>query len=213
MKNFLSLLCLSVFTIAPLSARAGVLTFTDRASFESSINVTQFTDFESLTNFRQPQPLVIGNASFFSTDDSGLFRTEGFGRPSVYLAAQNDGGIRIDIAPGTNAVGTNIGSLFGFPEFTYTLEDAFGVVASGSFVAANDNSTFLGWTSNVGDLRRLTILSTNTSGTGSFEAIDNFTLGSTPGAPTVPEPASMVILSTGVIGLRFVFRRKNRLSA
>lgn len=186
----LAVACVAVLVATAGHVQAAVVTYTDRSSFEANTSTNQFIDFESLVGFAQPRPLVIGNASFFNTDDVvGLYRTTGFGAPTVSLAAQNRGGIQIEIAPGATAVGTNIGSIFGPTEnFFYDLKDSFGTVASGRFTALKDNSTFLGWTSDMGDLRSLTIIGPGDA----FEAIDNFTLGTVSNA-AVPEPSSLAI--------------------
>jgi len=195
--------CVAVLVATAGQVQAGIITYTDRIAFEANIATNQLIDFESLTGFQQPQPLVIGDASFFSTDGTGLFRTTGFGAPTVYLAAANYGGIQIDIAPGTTAIGTDIGSLLSPRSFFYDLEDSTGTVASGSFTAAMDNSTFLGWTSDMGDLRRLTIIGSENN---YFEAIDNFTLG-TATTPVVPE---LAIFGIGACFAGFGANRRRR---
>lgn len=180
---------------APTVAEAAVITYSDRASFNAAVTVSQTEDFNSLVVFVQPNPLVIGDLSFKSSDNSGLHRSVGFNLPGQYLAAQNSGYIQIDIAPGSDSIGLDVSNLFGTKNFTYELSDASGVIGTGSFSRSNAFQ-FIGFTSTNSDIVQLDIIGEG----GTFEAIEDVAIGNADAA--VPLPAAFIFgaMSVSILG-------------
>ncbi len=190
-----------------LSPMANALVFyTDRSTFESDISVGQIVDFESPFSFSNTI-LTFGDATFISTDGSGIHRTDSgtFGGSSTRLAAQNSGGIAIELAAGHQALGLDVGELFpGVSTGTFTLYDAFGALLDTVVMEVGyfgGSPSFVGWT-NTTDIGRLEFF---VAGSNVFETIDNVTLGT---VSRVPEPATMLLFGAGLLGLLGMARRK-----
>lgn len=74
----------------------------------------------------------------------------------------------------------------------------------------NNNTYFVGFTSGAGDIRSL-VLSRLTDQTGDDFGIDDVTFGSAERAVTsTPEPASLTLIATGLLGVAGAVRRKRR---
>ncbi len=94
----------AITIILSTSLVAAPILYTDKTSFEAAVTIGQLVDFEANSPTGQ-QSMTYGDATFVSTDRSGIHRTTGFSNPTVRLAAQNGGGIRIDLAPGWTSIG------------------------------------------------------------------------------------------------------------
>ena len=191
----------SICLISP-TASALVVQYSDRTTFDNAITIDSQIDFNSLAG-----SLVIGKASFVSTDGTGLFRTTGIGLPGIYLAAQNFGGIRIDLDSGISAIGFDLAKFFGLglTDFSITVSDGTSDIASAT-VAIGNFFSFLGFTSDATDISSITIISTVAVNNGSFEAIEDVTLGVFGQVETVPAPGGVAILLLGLAGLGFMRR-------
>ena len=198
----------SICLISP-TASALVVQYSDRTTFDNAITIDSQIDFNSLAGSLQPNPLVIGKASFVSTDGTGLFRTTGIGLPGIYLAAQNFGGIRIDLDSGISAIGFDLAKFFGLglTDFSITVSDGTSDIASAT-VAIGNFFSFLGFTSDATDISSITIISTVAVNNGSFEAIEDVTLGVFGQVETVPAPGGVAILLLGLAGLGFMRRSR-----
>ena len=116
--------------------------------------------------------------------------TTGF---SFYYSAINAPGV-VDVYDGLNGTGTLLASLAlpvtpsgGAPECTY--------------------GAFCPWFP-VGVTFNGTAMSVNFSGTANQIGFDNITLGSATPTPGTPEPGTLVMFGSGVIGLAGLLRRK-----
>jgi len=209
MKLARTLICSLALLVVANAAGATVVFFTDRTSFLNAVTAGQTVDFES--PFLSGNSITFGDATFVSTDGSGLFRTEPgeFGNLSTRLAAQNSGGIRINLASGHFAIGLDVGELFR----TTSASGEFALTSSSSALLDSrmtpvgffgDNPSFVGWTSTdeIGSLEFFAV------GQTQFETIDNVTLGEVSPANGVPAPATLALLSLGLAGIGFVRRMR-----
>jgi PEP-CTERM motif len=191
-------------TVAVVHASAAPTLYADRATFEAAITVGQTVDFESDFGFAHTS-ISFGDATFVSTNGSGIHRTTGFGGSSVRLAAQNSGGIRIDLAPGHRAIGMDVGELFAAATGRFDLVFADGGVGSNTVAVGYHGSTpsFIGW---ISDVAIRSVEFTVLSGPA-FEAIDNVTLGAVNN--DVPEPGALALVFAG-LAAAFATRRRQR---
>ena len=186
-------------------ANATVVQFSDRATFDSAIFFDSQINFDSLVDGDQPNPLMLGDASFIPIDGPALKKyTDAFGLPGEFLANPNSGGIRIELPAGLSAIGFDVANLLGLGgNFRFTLSDGVTVIADVARVETNSFS-FIGFTNDMGDIRSLEIFN-RSGGNGTFEAVDNVTLGT---LTAVPIPAAVWLFGSGLIGLIGVARRK-----
>jgi hypothetical protein len=203
MKLARTLACSLVLLAVANAADATVIFFTDRTSFQNAITVGQTVDFESSFPFSNTT-ITFGDATFVSTDGSGVHRTDSgsFGNPSTRLAAQNFGGIRIDLASGHFAIGIDVGDLTSVGtvgQFALSSSSSALLDSRATPIGFFGNSpSFVGWTSTdeIGSLAFLII------GQGGNETIDDVTLDAV--RPTiVPAPTTLALLSLGLAGIGF----------
>lgn len=194
----------AIFLVSFSPIANAVIIYSDRTTFNSNTNSVQTVDFESSFSFSNTS-LTFGDATFISTDGSGLHRTVSgtFGGTTTRLAAQNYGGIEIQLGSGYNALGLDVGELFsGSSTGSFSLYDISDNLIStvvmdiGYFGPTPD---FIGWT-NQTSIGRLEFFAT---GNNNFETIDNVTLGTTlqtPNPNRIPEPSTLALLALGVFG-------------
>ncbi|MCB1747420.1 MAG: PEP-CTERM sorting domain-containing protein [Gammaproteobacteria bacterium] len=200
MKGMTSVLFVALSTVFATVANASPMLYLDRATFESAITIDQTVDFESAFPFAQ-NSIAFGDLTFNSTDGTGIHRTASgsFGGTSTRLAAQNSGGIRIDVAGSFNALGMEVGELFrGLSTGTFTLFDTSSNVIASHVMDVGyfgPSPSYIGWISDVaigGFLFTVT-------GSNDFETIDNVVLGNGSTGGAVPEPASLALLGLGLL--------------
>jgi hypothetical protein len=211
MKLGRTLACSLVLLAIANAAGATVVFFTDRTTFQNAVIVGQTVDFESSFPFANTT-ITFGDATFVSTDvtvNGGIHRTDAgsFGNPTTTLAAQNSGGIRVDLAPGHFALGMDVGDLFGSAAGQFALTSSSSALLDSRTTTVGffgNNPSFVGWTSTdeIGSLEFFIV------GQGQFEAIDNITLDAVRATSDVPAPATLALLSLGLAGIGF--RRRIR---
>ena len=207
MKLARTLVCSLVLLVMANTANASVMFFTDRTSFQNAITVGQTVDFESLFP-PVSMSIAFGDATFVSTDGSGIHRTEAgeFGGASRRLAAQNSGGIRIQLAGGHFAIGLDVGELFGNAVGQFSLTSNNNALLDSRTTPAGSfgpSPSFVGWTSTdeIGSLEFFIVAG------APFETIDNVTLDATT-ASVVPAPATLTLLALGLLGVGFARRMR-----
>lgn len=186
-----------------ISAAQAATIYDDRSAFEAAVSIAETQDFTGESG-RLPNPRLLGDVSYISSDDSGLFFEEAlFGLSGGFLYAGNTGFIRMEVAAGHTAFGLDVSDLFsGTNSFAYQVYDASaGVIASGSFLR-NNAFGFFGVTSDGADIRTVDIQSI-----GDYEAIDNVVLGTALDAQ-VPVPAALPLLGLAAAGLAMVGGRR-----
>lgn len=203
--NFKSIMFITTTFVLSNSVNAA-LVYTDKASFEAAVTIGQTIDFEA-GFISGENSITFGDATFVSTDGTGLHRTIGFGASTVRLAAQNSGGIRIDLAPGWTAIGMDVGELFsGVSYGTFTLRDAGNNIIDTHTMEVGyfgPSPSFFGLINNA-DIVSLQFDIFN--GSNEFETIDNVMLANATSA--VPVPAAVWLFGSGLIGLAGVAGRK-----
>ena len=195
------------------AASATVIFYTDRTSFQNAVAAGQTVDFES--SFPDANTTItFGDATFVSTDGSGIYRTDAgtFGNPTRTLAAQNFGGIRIDLAAGHFAIGMDVGELLGSANGQFALTSGSNALLDSRTTTVGyfgNNPSFVGWisTEEIGSLDFFIL------GQPQFEAIDNVTLDQVRSiqvspAADAPAPATVALLALGLAGIGFARRMR-----
>lgn len=199
------------------TARVSATIITNQATFNALYSGLTTNSFEGFVapglNGSLSNPFVVSGASIASTIAVVAVDRE-FSNPNIpagpsdFLHAGFNGGVfTIDLDPGTNVVGFNLGELLN-GDTTSSGSVSVDVFADGNHVfgetytTANVGlfSTFFG-IANMGNLSRVVIDSQNSSGTA---ALDNLTVGT---LSTVPEPATLALMVLGLAG--FGLRRRH----
>ena len=205
-----------VFVSTP--ARADTIVFTTRSAFVAATSSLTTIDFEgiaptnSVANFTSP--LTIAGATFsgsaagnVSVVDSGFFSPLFQFNSGASLSGF--GFIEVTLPAGTTAVGTDLMSTnpSGLP-FQVTLSNGETFIVNTPDRPARG---FFGITSDVAitSIRFVTMPGPGQS--SGIPLIDNFSFGQAAPA-SVPEPATMVLLGTGLLGVAARVRTRRRAS-
>ncbi len=200
--------------------QAAVVEYSDRASFEAALQSSTLLEFEGLTDANLSLGVsvdfgdlnVANSGSVWATDINGSF-----GAPSGQIGDQNDQITLYTLQPGYNALGMDMGLLFGAGQINLTLRDEFGtIVASGVRSVADNNdlglagSTFYGWISDSADLGSLQLDPPD------FPTVDNVIFGNSvvAAASSAPIPASsqwsLMLLAALLLSLGWLVIRKRK---
>jgi hypothetical protein len=155
---------------------------------------------------QQTSPFTLSGATFSST--SSLFIID----PAYYGFSYAEGGflsgdyqtpdvITVTL-PSVTAVGFDYGGLLGTTgSFMVTLSDGFTTTLSTTDSTADGSLSFAGFTS----ATPLTSITLTLPDAPNYNAIDNFVYGQ---SGVVPEPASLALMLTGLIGAAGIVRRR-----
>lgn len=196
---------------------ASVDLYTDRSSFQSALTSFTTLDFEDAcggspcTGSQSLGTTVSFGDSTFSNIGQ-IWGTGGFGAPSTQVGDQNNQDTVISLVGGYQALGMDIGLLFGSGNVNAELKDALGNTLFSGTLAVTDNNnlgtantTFFGFIVNGGDVGELFLER------GDFPTVDNLTYGTASGtsvAASTPATLILTLLASGFIG----FRRKQAIS-
>lgn len=222
-------LAMAMLATAAVSMAGAITQYTSRSAFNTAVGAVTLEDFTSTFHF----PISSGVLNS-STNQPGIGITPGTIQPGVtYTAPVNTSGPDFNIDAGGGYVGGFLDSLlngaasraltatFSGPvgAFGFDTNELGGLSESilinfsggGSFTTTLNPAgslTFFGFQSSSQDISSI-VFQYNSPTTFGF-ALDNFAF--TPnggGGQTVPEPASAVLLSAGLVGLGVLHRKRN----
>jgi PEP-CTERM motif len=211
MKNHL---LLALFSLASIGANAA--TYTNRATFESAINISYTETFQSLNGTAGfSGPIAMPTGLTVSSPSNNLFSvgagqssnpTEAIG--SNYPAADF---LSFDLGGNYLAFGADLFQNFGggtqsSSAVTYALSFFNGatLLSSITSLVAPHGGSFIGFTSDAGTFNRVQVLSQ----ANSYEVLDNVTVGNVTAVPE-PETYALMLAGLGIIGT-IVRRRKEK---
>ena len=189
---------LTVFLLMSASVNATIITFTDRAAFESALTSFIIDDLDDVLDGQYPLGLDRGDYSFTMSSygcnsgpgQCGDNSSDGFVYPA-YIWTYDSGFFNFN----------NLIYAFGLDYGHYP--DSTATITLNGLTATTDSGGFFGFISSTA-FSSVSYLSTS-----SGALFDNVTYSSTQSTPSqVSLPATLSLLATGLVGL--LFRRKQK---
>jgi hypothetical protein len=222
----------STFVLAAALGHAGILTFSDLASFQAAAGPTTTTDFEGLapsgsTTSFGVTGLSIGGVNITSIDDGQLFAVSGtfmfqgvagagslgtgdFVEGSFWTQAGGGGATTFAIGANIFAFGLNFRSYDQQPNLPTNANGTFDVSVNGAApfsITSTSISNFIGIVSTT-PLTSVAFTPTggipNPANFTQFFHFDNMAVGT---SAVTPEPGTVALIGSGLIGICW-FRRK-----
>lgn len=169
------------------TARAGLITYSDRASFDSAAG--SLAGFESFDTFFVGSPRTF--PGFTASTASGSLLT-------TFVYGVTDGNFALSVPDKGDLLTFTFDSPINAFGIDVTVVPSGRVTVGGDIAAsfaANSTPTFFGVINDTGTFDTVTFTSTGTGPEAEFDALSFGT------AAFVPEPSSLALLGVGVIGL------------
>ena len=207
------ILSLMITALATVSQASSVTVYTSRSAWLAATSGVTNIDFNGIAAVGSyvsygSGPVVIGGATFTSNDSMFVIDPAYYGFPypdGFFNADYNTPNLVTIVLPGSyTAVGFDFGSLFtGGASFDVTLG---GV---GTLTVASTGSTqdgVLGFAGFISSSAFNTV-TLSMPDAPNYNAVDNLAYGGS----AVPEPTSLVLMGSGILGLASTLRRKIKL--
>jgi hypothetical protein len=204
MKKFLLTLAILSMLVSAINANA-LTTYSNRTDWNNSVTGITTIDFTGMGG-EQMSSLTSGTVTFDVPDnyDSGALWVstpgayEGLGEALVGNHWMTT--LRATFNPGTTAIGTDVYNLYVTDSIAVSIMND-DVLSSYSVPVTLGYGSFFGVTTDSGYISEITFSPSNY-----WVGIDNFSLATTTGG-SVPEPATMLLLGSGLVGLAGLRRK------
>lgn len=212
MKSIYLLVCALALVLAPSAANAGVITFADRATFEATGTIAEnygFEDFPANDFTYPPNPWTTHGVTYTTGDNIVVGSNTVYDPISNVFTYNFWSPVSGTIGGSYNMFGFDLAMIGASSPVTLQIFTNSGTYSYAGLLVPNASvaQDFYGFSATGGEHFTGFNLS-SLVGNGSAPVIDNVTLGTTREITAVPEPASMVLLGTGVAGLIAQRRRR-----